>query len=114
MPDERRPVPWPTILATVAVVLGTLGALALLVALHKIVAWLFIAAFIAIVLNPMVNLLQHRGHLRRGLATLMVFMVAFTIFGAMLYAFIRPLVDQGQEFADNFPTYVQDAQNGLG
>ena len=32
----------------------------------------------------------------------------------MLYAFIRPLVDQAYEFADNFPEYVEDAKEGRG
>ena len=114
MPDDRRPVPWPTILATVGTVLATAAVLYLLVALHKIVAWLFVAAFIAVVLNPIVDGFQHRAHVRRGLSVLLVFLMAFALFGAMLYAFIRPLVDQGQEFANNFPKYVEDARNGRG
>ena len=33
---------------------------------------------------------------------------------AMLYSFIRPLVDQANQFADHFPTYVADARAGRG
>jgi predicted PurR-regulated permease PerM len=36
------------------------------------------------------------------------------LLGAMLYAFIRPIVDQAQTFADDFPGYVDDAKNGKG
>ena len=32
----------------------------------------------------------------------------------MLYAFIRPIVDQSNNFADNFPEYVEDAKAGRG
>src|SRR4051812_2573223 len=32
----------------------------------------------------------------------------------MLYAFIKPVVDQTQEFADHFPAYVADAKAGRG
>jgi len=32
----------------------------------------------------------------------------------MLYAFIRPLVEQGKAFSDNFPTYLTEARQGRG
>ena len=31
-----------------------------------------------------------------------------------MYAFIRPIVDQGQKFADDFPQFVEDAKEGRG
>ena len=40
----RRPVPWRTIFATVAVVVGTLAAILVVRELHKIIGWLMIAA----------------------------------------------------------------------
>jgi predicted PurR-regulated permease PerM len=111
---STRPVPWRTIFATVAVVLGTLAAILVVRELHKIIGWLAIAAFLAVVLNPAVDFLEHRAKIRRGLSTLIVFIVGFSLFAAMMYAFIRPIVDQSQTFADRFPTYVQDAKAGKG
>ena len=108
-PRAAQPVPWRTIVATVAVVLGVIATWGVLSSLHRIVSWIVIAAFVAVVLNPAVDFLEHRGKLRRGLATLLVFIVGIAVFSAMMYAFIRPIVDQSQEFASNFPEYVADA-----
>jgi predicted PurR-regulated permease PerM len=43
-----------------------------------------------------------------------VFLVVFGLLGAMLYAFISPLVDQGQKFADDYPRLVREAKAGKG
>src|SRR5204863_10208714 len=60
------------------------------------------------------NWVQLPLRVRRSLATLIVFLVGVTLIGAMLYAFIRPLVDQVSKFSDEFPTYVADARAGRG
>ena len=107
-------MPWRTIFAVVGVVLGVVATIVLLRQLHRIVAWIAIAAFLAVILNPAVDFLEQRARLRRGVATLVVFVTGIALFAAMLYAFIRPIVDQSQEFADNFPEYVEDAKAGRG
>jgi predicted PurR-regulated permease PerM len=114
MPDQREHVPVRTIMATIGLVLATGIALYLIVLLARIEALLIIAMFFAVVLSPPVNLLEHRLHIRRGLSTLLVFLVTLGLFGAMLYAFIRPLVDQTRHFSNVFPKYVEDARNGRG
>lgn len=114
MEPQPRPVPWRTIFAAVAVVLGTAAAVKLAIELHRVIAWVLIAAFVAVVLNPAVDFLELRARMRRGLAALLVFLVGLGLFAAMLYAFIRPVVDQAQRFADDFPTFVEDAKHGKG
>ena len=109
-----QPVPWRTIFATVAVVLGVVAAWWILSSLTRIVTWIVIAAFVAVILNPAVDFLEQRARIRRGLATLVVFIVGVAVFTAMMYAFIRPIVDQSQEFARNFPEYVEEARAGRG
>jgi predicted PurR-regulated permease PerM len=113
-PRPSQPVPWRTILAVVGVVLAVVAAWWMLTELSRIVAWIVIAAFVAVILNPAVDFLEHRGKVRRGLATLIVFIVGVAVFAAMIYAFVRPIVDQSQEFARNFPEYVEDAKAGRG
>lgn len=114
MSDERRPVPIRTIIVTIALVLATVLSLYLIVVLARIEALLIVAVFFAVVFTPPVNFVRCRLHLGRGLATVLVFLIALGVFAAMLYAFIRPLVDQGQAFSDNFPTYLTDAREGRG
>jgi predicted PurR-regulated permease PerM len=110
----RAPVPWRTIWATIASVVLALAGLLLLRELTRIIAWMVVALFFAVVLNPVVDFLVVRAKIRRGVATALVILVGFAAVGGMLYAFIAPLVEQGQEFADDLPGYVEDARNGQG
>jgi predicted PurR-regulated permease PerM len=112
--DERQPVPVRTMLTAIGLVVATYLTLRAIVLLAHIETLLVVAAFFAIVLTPAVDIVRRRCHLSRGLSTALVFIVGIAMFAGLLYSFIRPLVDQGREFADNFPTYVADAKEGRG
>ncbi|MDQ6797841.1 MAG: AI-2E family transporter, partial [Actinomycetota bacterium] len=114
MPAETRPVPVRTIMATIGLVLATFIGLYLVVILARVEAWLVVAAFVAVVLNQPVEILRRTAHLPRGLSVAVVYLFGVLLLAGMLYAFIRPLVDQVQHFADRFPTYVADARAGKG
>ncbi len=111
---SRDRVPWRTILAVLFVVLASAFAVVTLQRLGRIITWFVVAAFFAAILTPAVDLLHHRARLPRVLATLIVFLVGIAAMAGMLYAFIRPLVDQAYEFADNLPSYVEEAKAGRG
>ncbi len=113
-PASHRPVPWRTILATIGAVLATVLAILVVREISRILVWIVIAAFLAVVLSPPVNFLQHRLGFPRSLATVVVFLFGLAMLAALLYAFIRPVVDQSQRFVDNFPRYVQEAKAGQG
>ncbi|MDP9387220.1 MAG: AI-2E family transporter, partial [Actinomycetota bacterium] len=117
MPPERvdqRPVPWRTIWASIGSVVLTLAAIAVVQHISRILVWIVIAGFFAIVLTPPVDFLEHKVRFRRSLATIVVFFSVFVVLGGLFYSFTRPIVDQSQEFADNFPRYVEDAKAGRG
>lgn len=107
-------MPWRTIWGTIACVVATLAGVVLVRELGKILAWMVVALFFAAVLNPAVDWLTHRARIRRGISTAIVFVVGFGALAAMLYAFIAPIVENAQDFADELPQYVEDAQNGEG
>src|SRR5207245_912644 len=44
----------------------------------------------------------------------LVFLILFGAVIGMLYLFIRPLIDEVQQFSHDFPTYVRDARAGKG
>src|SRR3712207_5862882 len=111
---HRPPVPWRTVWATIRAVVLALPGLVLFRELTRIIAWLVVPLFFAVVLNPAVDFLEQRAKIRRGVATALVILVGFAALGGLLYAFIAPLVDQAQEFADDLPGYVEDARNGEG
>jgi predicted PurR-regulated permease PerM len=114
MRPEPAPVPWRTILASVGTVLVALLILLLLRELSRILAWLVVAGFFAVVLAPAVDWCEHRLHLRRGLATSLVFFSGLLLLVGMLTAFIVPVANQAQKFSDQLPHYIEDAKNGKG
>jgi predicted PurR-regulated permease PerM len=114
MLDHGRPIPIKTIFVTIWLVLGSLIGLYIVVMLAHIEALLVIAIFLAVVLNRPVDLFTRHLHLRRGLATTLVYLIGAGLIAAMLYAFINPLVHQVEHFANNFDKYVSDARAGKG
>lgn len=111
---QRQPVPWRTIVASVAVVLGALLLIVLVRELSRVIAWLLVAGFVAVVLAPAVDWLQRRFRMRRGPATGLVFLTVVVLFFAMIGAFVTPVVRQVDDFVDNLPEYIEDAENGEG
>ncbi|MGQ0519667.1 MAG: AI-2E family transporter [Actinomycetota bacterium] len=111
---KAQPVPWRTIWASIGSVVLTLAAIAVVRSVSRVLIWIVIAGFFAIVLSPPVDFLEQRARIRRSLATVVVFLTVLGAVGSLMYAFISPVVEQSQEFADNFPRYVEDAKAGRG
>jgi predicted PurR-regulated permease PerM len=118
MADGRRPPSRDAeLLRSVFIILS--GVLAFAVAvllfwkLRRIVGLVVIAAFFAIILNPLVDALT-RLHMRRSLATTIVFLLGVTAFAGLVYTFVRPVYDAGQDFARDVPGFVDRAQHGQG
>jgi predicted PurR-regulated permease PerM len=104
----------PTIAVTIGMVLAT-GALLLLVwEVRRVLSWIVVAALLAIVLGPVVDLTERRLHLRRSVATLLVFLVAVVAFAGILTVFIRPLATEGAQLVDKAPAYIDQARAGQG
>ncbi|HSP38595.1 MAG TPA: AI-2E family transporter [Frankiaceae bacterium] len=109
-----RGVPLPTILVTVAVVVGVylLGRLAY--RLREVLLLIFIASFLALILNPLVVLLQQHGLRRRGPAVGVVLGTGLLIFLGLAAAFGHPLVNGLTHLSRQLPQQVADAQHGRG
>ena len=114
--SHTRPprVPWRTIWATIAAVLMTVVALWLLIHVQRVLIWLVIASFFAVVLNPAVVLLTQRTRMRRGLAPVLVIILGLVVLGGLLTAFVSPLITEGQQLAEDLPAYVEEARAGRG
>ena len=111
---SRPPIPWRTIFATIGVVTALLAVYALLQETARILAWLVVAGFFALVLAPAVDFVQQRIRVRRGIATTIVFFTGLLLLTAMLWAFIAPIVNQVNDFVDDLPTSVRDAREDEG
>jgi predicted PurR-regulated permease PerM len=111
---ERERVPWRTIWATIASVGAVYLGYQAFLSIGRVITYMVVALFFAIVLTPPVDFLQHRMHIRRGIATLLVVLIGLGLFAAMIYAFVKPIAEQASQFSNDLPTYVEEAREGKG
>ena len=111
---ERRHVPLLTILVTVGVVAATYLAGKLIYRIKDILLLIVVAGFIALLLNPIVVLVQRRLVPRRGAAVAIVTLLATLVFIGLALAFGYPLVNGITHLSDALPGYIANAQHGRG
>ena len=111
---DKRNVPLRTIVVTVAVVAATYLAGKLIYRLRDILLLMLVAGFVALLLNPIVNLLQRQLVRRRGAAVAIVTLLALLVFIGLALAFGYPLVNGITHLADQLPIYVANAQHDKG
>ncbi|WP_433363496.1 AI-2E family transporter [Actinoplanes sp. CA-142083] len=101
------------------IVLGLIVATAVVLLLayetRRVLTWILVAAFLAVALHPAVNWVTRRAAFRkRWLATLLVFLVTFTLLGGLVTLFVVPLAHEGSRAITNLPQLIEDARNGRG
>jgi predicted PurR-regulated permease PerM len=112
---DARNVPLRTIVATVAVVAVVYLAGKLVYRLRDIMLLIVVAGFLALLLNPIVVLLQrHPVFRRRGIAVAVVSLLTVLVFLGLLLAFGLPLVNGITALAHTLPSYVAKAEHGQG
>jgi predicted PurR-regulated permease PerM len=103
-----------TILAVLGIVLAVAALLKLLWIAHQVLTWVVIAVFLALALDPLVNLLMRLGIRRRGLAIGATFLLLAIVIFALGATFIPTLVREINDFIDAVPQYVKDLTEGRG
>lgn len=112
---DRAGVPLRTIITAVLVVGACYLSAQLLYRLRDVVLLMLVAGFIALILNPLVLVLQrYVTRRRRGLAVTVVTLAALAVFVGVAFAFGYPLVDAITKLADRLPDYVASATQGRG
>src|SRR6188472_3394362 len=91
-----------TVLAVAAFVWAFLAA-------RQAVLWVFIALFLAIVLQTPVNWLEERARMRRGNAAMIVVLGLMGFLGILSYLLISPFVGAVRDLIEDLPTKVGDA-----
>ncbi|HXQ43325.1 MAG TPA: AI-2E family transporter [Acidimicrobiales bacterium] len=124
LPDSRRDQLWEAaaargipllaILATVGIVVVVFLAGKLIYKLREIILLMVVAGFIALLLNPVVVLLQRWKVQRRGLAVAIVTVFGVIVFAGLAALFGYPLVDGLTHLAHKLPGYVQQVEHGKG
>lgn len=103
-----------SIIAAIALVLLTGASLWLLGHTTRIITWFLVSGFFAVVLTPPVDWIVRNMRLRRSIAVTLVFVLGLAALGGLGYTFVKPLAKQATQFANDFPTYVKDAESGRG
>ena len=103
---------------TVLMVLGLTLAVMFLLALGylawKAITWVFIAAFLAMALNPLVGVIERRMGLGRGKSATIVFLLAALAAAGVGFMLIPPLVRETVELADSLPQLIKEVDQGRG
>jgi predicted PurR-regulated permease PerM len=112
--SESRGIPLRTILVVVAVVAVAWLLGKLLYRLRDVLLLIVVAGFIALILNPLVVVLQRWRIRRRGWAVAMVTLWGLLVFFGLAAAFGYPLVGAITHLANELPSYVSKAEHGTG
>ena len=73
---------------------------------------LVVALIVIYLLGPIVDELQRRG-LRRGIATLLVYLVVMSAIAAVLIALVSVVASQVSDFVSHIPVLLRHAQSGI-
>jgi predicted PurR-regulated permease PerM len=111
---DVRHVPLRTIVVTVAVVAAAYLGAKLIYRLRDIVLLIVVAGFLAVLLNPIVVVLETKLHLRRGIAVTVVSVLAALVFIGLAVEFGYPLVNGITHLANRLPSYIASAESGQG
>jgi predicted PurR-regulated permease PerM len=103
-----------TVLVVVGILIAAAAVLKVVIASRHVFAWILIALFFALALNPAVDRLERRFGGRRGLATATVMLAVIAVLAAIGALFIPTLVDQVSGFAKKVPDYLHDLTKGRG
>ncbi len=112
-----RGIPIATIVTAVVVAVLVLDANALAIlllwVLRTVILYIVVGTFIALLLAPIVRLVQRTG-MPRGFAVATVFIVALLVVAGLIGLFVPPLVHAVTHFAATAPKLVKQAEHGKG
>ena len=111
---DLRKVPLRTIVVAILAVAFFYLAWLLIYRLRDVVLLILVAGFLALILNPLVVVLQKYVVRSRGVAVTLVTLLALAGFAGLAYMFGSPLVTGITNLADKLPSYVASAESGKG
>ena len=107
-------MPFRTILATIGLVFASLLAVYVVYVASRVVIWIVVAGFFAVVLVRPVGALQHRFGLRRGVAIALVVGSTVLLAAGLLVLFVLPVRRQLIAALTDLPGTVSQAADGQG
>jgi predicted PurR-regulated permease PerM len=81
---------------------------------RHILAWVVIALFLALALNPLVGWIERRGRIGRGPAIVVAYVLVLAVIAGVGATFVPKLVDETNGLVQATPGYVHDLTHGRG
>jgi predicted PurR-regulated permease PerM len=103
-----------TILRVLVIVLCVAITLEVVWIARHVLAWVLIALFLALALNPLVGSLQRRTRLGRGPAIGVAYLLLLIVIVGVGATFLPKLIDEVNGFVQALPNYVHDLTHGRG
>jgi len=103
-----------TILRLLLLVLAVAATLEVLWIARHVLAWVVIALFLALALAPLVGWIERRGHVSRGVAIAIAYLIVLVVVAAVGATFVPKLIDEVNGFVQALPNYVHDLTHGRG
>ena len=101
------------VLSVIGVLLAVAVVLEVIWVTRSVIIWVLIALFLAMALNPAVEVLARRG-MKRGPAVGLVFVGAILVIVGIAALFVPTLVKEVNDLADAVPGYIDDLTRGRG
>lgn len=103
-----------TIFRVLLIVIAVAVTLEVIWIARHVLAWLLVALFLALALNPLVGWLQRRTRLGRGTSIALAYLILLAAIAALGATFIPRLVDEVNGFVQALPDYVHQVTHGRG
>ena len=103
-----------TILRVLLITVALAVALEVVWVARHVIAWILIALFLALALDPLVGWIQQRGRIARGPAIGVAYLIVLAVIVGVGASFIPKLVDEVNGFVDALPNYAHDLTHGRG
>ena len=103
-----------TVFRVLLIILAVALTLEVIWIARHVLAWVVIALFLALALNPLVGWLQRRTHLGRGSSIAVAYIILLIAIAALGATFIPRLVDEVNGFVQALPGYVDQVTHGRG
>jgi predicted PurR-regulated permease PerM len=81
---------------------------------RHVIAWVVIALFLALALDPLVRWIERRGRVARGPAIAIAYLIVLIVIVGVGASFVPKLVDEVNGFVQALPHYVHELTHGRG
>jgi predicted PurR-regulated permease PerM len=103
-----------TIMRVLSIVLLVAIVLEVVWISRHVLAWVVIALFLALALDPFVGWIERRAHLGRAQAIAVAYLVLILVIAGIGATFVPKLVDEVNGFVQALPNYLHDLTHGRG